>query len=414
MFITYFLFRSLLFPFSLLPYKALHALGKGLGIVVFYLVPKYRKRTLSNLSLASDLPLTEKKLKNLAKASLGNLLITCLEYGKLAKENNIHSLVTCKNPEAAKKILEEGKGVIFLCGHQANWELFFLEGTSRMPGVAIGQPIKNTLLYRWVLSIRQKFGGKIVLPKEAVKEGLRALKQVKFLGIVGDQGMPESGFCSAFLGRKAWTSPLPALLSYRSGCPLITAVMTRSCGKYEIEYSDPLWPNTNEPSDVEVPRLMQKALSFLEKSILAHPADWLWQHNRWKQQILGKVKKTYRQDAIAIFLPKEKSLWEEAVLTLATFREIYPTELLSVFTPFVLPQDYQVEEHHYDNLSSLAVKDYRYKLIFNFSENSSLKKHFNKLSMLTYADRAILAKQADLAIDTPLPQLISKALLNAH
>lgn len=413
MFITYLLFRSLLFPFSLLSYRTLHAVGKKLGILIFYLVPKYRKRTLSNLSLASDLPLDEKKLKALAKASLGNLLITCLEYGKLCRENNIHNLVTCKNPETAKKILEQGKGIIFLCGHQANWELFFLEGTSRMPGVAIGQPIKNTFLYKWVLSIREKFGGKIVLPKEAVKEGLRALKQNKFLGIVGDQGMPESGFCSSFLGRKAWTSPLPALLSYRSGCPLITATMTRSSGRYEIEYSDPLWPNTKEPSDVEVPRLMIEALSFLEKSIIAHPSDWLWQHNRWKQQILGKVRKAYRQDAIAIFLPKDPDLWKEVATTLALFRQIYPTEFITVFTPFSIDNTLGLEEYLYKELSDFSLKDYRYKLIFNFSENSSIRKHFHRLSMLTYADRSILAKEAKLPLNTSLSELISKAVLNA-
>jgi KDO2-lipid IV(A) lauroyltransferase len=387
--------------------------GKYLGTLIFYLVPKYRKRTLSNLSLASALCLNEKELKNLAKASLGNLLITCLEYGKLYKEKEIHSLVTCENPYEAKKIIDQGKGVIFLCGHQANWELFFLEGTSRMPGVAIGQPIKNTLLYRWVLSIRQKFGGKIVLPKEAVKEGLRALKQGKFLGIVGDQGMPESGFCSPFLGRNAWTSPLPALLSYRSGAPLITATMTRSHGKYKIQYSNPLFPNLNEQSDNEVPRFIREALSFLEKSILAHPCDWLWQHNRWKQQILGKVKKAYRQDAIALFLPKDPILWKELSSALTVFREIYPTELLSVFTPFPLNSSLEIEEHLYVDPKDLFVKDYRYKLIFNFTSDRSLYNHFKKQSMLTYADRETLAKHSHLSIDTPITELIKGAVLNA-
>ncbi|MBS0628453.1 MAG: hypothetical protein JSS09_09625, partial [Verrucomicrobia bacterium] len=331
--------RCALYPFSLLPYKALHFLGRKIGVVLFYLYPKYRKRTLSNLSLASDLCLQEKDLHRLAKESLGNLLTTCLEYSKLSSEKKIHALVTCDNPFVAQKMIDEGKGVIFLCGHQANWELFFLEGTSRMPGVAIGQPIKNTPLYDWILSIREKFGGKIVLPKQAVKEGLRALKQGKFLGVVGDQGMPGSGFCAPFLGRPAFTSPLPALLSYRSNSPLITATMIRKEGKYVIHYSEPLFPNLNEPMETEVPRLLKQALYPLELSIKENPAQWLWQHNRWKQQLLGRVKKIYRQDAIAIILPKNKELWKKLCSELTIFRDIYPTELLCFFTPFPILQN---------------------------------------------------------------------------
>ncbi len=114
--------RVALYPFSLLSYKALHLLGQKLGVILFYLYPKYRKRTLSNLSLASDLPLQEKDLHRLAKESLGNLLTTCLEYGKLSSEKKIRSLVTCDNPLIAQKMIDEGKGVIFLCGHQANWD----------------------------------------------------------------------------------------------------------------------------------------------------------------------------------------------------------------------------------------------------------------------------------------------------
>ena len=78
-------------------------------------------------------------------------MITCLEYAKFAKEKEISRVVICENPEAAQAILNEGKGIIFFCGHQSNWEVLFLEGTSRMPGVAIGRPIKNQKLYDWVL-----------------------------------------------------------------------------------------------------------------------------------------------------------------------------------------------------------------------------------------------------------------------
>ena len=69
-----------------------------------------------------------------------------------------------------------------------------------MPGVAIGRPVKNHFLYNWVVSMREKYGGKIIAPNQAIKEGLRGLKKGAFLGIVGDQGCPIAATAPLSLG----------------------------------------------------------------------------------------------------------------------------------------------------------------------------------------------------------------------
>ena len=56
-----------------LPFKLIHLIGKGAGTVAYYMLTKYRKRALSNLSLAENLDL--KDLKKVAKASFQNLAI---------------------------------------------------------------------------------------------------------------------------------------------------------------------------------------------------------------------------------------------------------------------------------------------------------------------------------------------------
>jgi len=264
MLITYLLIRLLTLPFAYLPYKAVHAIGRKLGTAVYFLFPKFRKRAQSNLALATDLHLSNEEVRRIAKESLQSLMITCLEYAKLAREKDIHNIVTCENHEEADEIMAQGKGLIFFCGHQANWELLFLEGSSRMPGIAIGRPIKNRYLYHWVQNMRQKFGGTIITPKNAIKEGLRGLKNGLFLGIVGDQGMPESGYSSNFLGRLAWTSPVPAMLAYKTNTPLIVATTHRANARYTIHYSDPIYPNPDAPKDTEVKRMMDIALEIYQ------------------------------------------------------------------------------------------------------------------------------------------------------
>jgi Kdo2-lipid IVA lauroyltransferase/acyltransferase len=254
--LEFFLIRALTYPFGLMPLSWIRAIGRCAGAIGFYLLRDYRKRTLSNLALATGLKLTQKEQIRYAKESFQNLAITCLEYPKFARKNHLSKMMRCENPEIADKLHASGQGIIFFCGHQSNWEVLFLEGTMRMKGTAIGKSIKNKLLYNWVLSIREQNGGKIIAPHNALREGLRALRKGEFLGIVGDQGMPNSGYSYPFLGRRAWTTTAPAILSYKANCPLIFASTKRTPKGYSIRYSDPLWPNLKAPLESETIRLM--------------------------------------------------------------------------------------------------------------------------------------------------------------
>lgn len=394
--LSFYLILCLTWPVRWLPYSAIHRLGKLLGTIAYFSIPKFRKRALSNLALASSLELTEKQIHLHARESMQNLMITCLEYAKFAGEKNIHRVAACANPEPAAQLMKENKPVIFFCGHQSNWEVLFLEGTTRMPGVAIGRPIDNAILYRWVLAIRQKFGGKMVERNNAVREGLRGLKRGSFLGIVGDQGMPDSGYSCPFFGRTAWTSPMPAILSYRTGSPIMVATTSRKNGRYHIRYSDPIWPSSEAPMDQEIDRLMRASLAELEQSIKAEPGQWLWSHNRWKQSTRGKLKSRFRHESILIILSKEEDL--------SPFREIYPREFITVYAPKgVNVQLDDAEIVHYEGQEDVLKRDYRFKLVFNFTSFAKVKPHFMRLAAFTVASQD----------EIPGPHALKKAVLNA-
>jgi KDO2-lipid IV(A) lauroyltransferase len=394
--LVYLLIRLITLPFAYLPYRTIHAIGRHLGTLTYFLIPKFRKRALSNLALATDLQLSNDEVRRIAKESLQSLMITCLEYAKLARENNIRNIATCENPEKADEIMAKGKGLIFFCGHQANWELLFLEGTSRMTGVAIGRPVKNRHLYNWVKNMREKFGGTIITPKNAIKEGLRGLKKGAFLGIVGDQGMPESGYCSPFLGRLAWTSPVPAMLAYKTNTPLMVATTRRENGRYLIRFSDPIYPNQDAPKEEEIKRMMDQALAYYQESIKACPEQWLWIHNRWKQQTLDAIHRPYRCDSIALFLPDDETLLRD----IQQIRTLYPTEHLALFVPKNHIPQINAEIHSYTDLKETLLDDLRFKLVVNFTGNKQINHHYKKLSAVTtvspksFAEFALAVKNA--------------------
>ena len=392
---SYALIRTLTFPLRYMPYRWIHQTGKILGRLSFYLLRNYRKRTLSNLALAKSLALNNEQIIETAKQSFENLAINCLEYPKLGADKNISETVQCLNPELANELHAKGQGIIFFCAHQANWEVLFLDGTTRMRGIAIGKEIKNKRLYNWITSIREKNGGKIVSLKSAIREGLRSLKSGAFLGIVGDQGAPGSGYSFPFLGRSAWTTTSPALLAYKTNCPIIFAQIRRVDAKYQIHYSDPIWPNLTKPLEQEVVHMMDKTLTLLQESIKKLPSQWLWQHNRWKQQTLQNISKQYRLDSICIILPPDPTEFQQINIHLPTLKELYPTEFFFILTHKNNHPSIEADEIiTYENLPETLLEDYRFKLVFNFTNYKKIKPHYLRLSAFHVLNRSDLQKLA--------------------
>ena len=393
--ISYTLIRALVFPARWMPYSWIHRIGKVVGRAAFYFLSNYRKRTLSNLALAKSLDLNNEQIVETAKQSFGNLAINCLEYAKIAADKKLFQTVQCQNPEVANELHAKGKGIVFFCAHQANWELLFLDGTTRMKGVAIAKESKNKKLYNWIVSIREQYGGKIIPQQSGLKEGLRALKAGAFLGIVGDQGAPGSGYSFPFFGRTAWTSTAPALLAYKTNCPIIFAQIRRIAGKYQIHYSDPIWPDRKRPLEHEIVHMMDKTLTLLQDSIKEQPNQWLWQHNRWKQQTPRNLYKEFRYDAICVILPPDKVQFDEINPHLETLKSLYPTELFHLISKKGnIPSIHGDEIIYYENIDETLIEDYRFKLVFNFTDYKSIKKHYLRLSAFHVFNIDQLTKRA--------------------
>ena len=263
-----------------------------------------------------------------------------------------------------------------------------------MRGMAIGRAIHNKCLYRWIVSIREKFGGKIVEPKNALREGIGALRKGVFLGIVGDQGKPDSGYAFPFFGRRAWTSTAPAFLSYRTHSPILFAETRRVKGGYRIRYSDPIWPDRTKPMEDEIPILMDKISHLLQESIRRRPGEWLWQHKRWKQPSYHNIRPEYSEDSVCIILPPDLSTW---IPHLTTFKQIYEFPFLALMVhesnrgkPLIDAD----ETIYYRTLEETLLYDYRFKLIFNFTDFAKIGPHYKKLSAFKVIDLPHLKKAA--------------------
>ena len=82
-----------------------------------------------------------------------------------------------------------------------------------------------------------------------------------------------------------------------------------------------------------------------------------------------------------------------------------------IFTPFPLESPLSAEVTLYSNYTELEKRDYRFKLLFNFTREKGLNKFFSPIQI---ADIPSLAKEASTKEDAPLSDLLQGALLHAR
>ena len=405
-FISYAILRCFGWGISFLPYRTLHGVGRVMGVVIYHLHRSFRKKAMTNLAIAYGKTMSEEERRKIAKRSFQNLTITCFEFFRLKKsKDKLSEIVELAEGHEAFSLLKQKQGVVFLTGHQANWEIPFIGITAHTEGIAIGRPIKNKWLYNWVLSVREMNGGKIVMPKQAIKKGTEALREGKFLGIVGDQAFPESSYSYPLFGTRAWTTTTPALIAYKTNSPLVVATSKRVKGKYYIEGSPLMWPDTTKPLKEEVIRLMNASMSYLEKSIQSRPHEWLWQHDRWKQGGVDHVKREFRYGFILTLLPKADSY----LTYINLLKEIYPRSFLTFLVPEKVDVNVEgVEMVPYVNEEGLCLRDWRYQLVIDLVDSSRARKHYAKLGAFKTLNLKKLKKLS--SIEGSLDKILKHAL----
>ncbi len=338
--------------------------------------------------------------------------MTCLDYLKIKQsEHHLDEIIVCDNPHVMEEIRRAGHGLVFFEGHQANWEVPFLYASAIMPGTAVGRPVKNPLLYRWLLSLREMKGGKIIPPKNALQEGLSALKEGRFIGLVADQALTTSSYSYPLFGRRAWTSTAPALLACKANCPVIVGLIRRENHRYHLTFSDPIWPDPKLSLKANVIQIMDRVMATLEASILQRPAEWMWLHNRWKQIGLSHIYRRFRHDILLILLPRSKRYAEFAAL-IPQIAELYSRAEITVFYPQGYPEPWRsshISARPYTSEKEWFCNDWRTQMLFNFTDNKKIEKHYHQRCAFTIINLDNLGKAQN--ADDTLEKLLHKKLL---
>ena len=266
--------------------------------------------------------------------------------------------------------------------------MMLLERSRSMHSVGVGRPLKNPFIYKLITKVRERFNTKMVPPKGALKECLKALKSNKFVGFISDQAYLEEGIETKFFNQTVLSSPAAATLAYKTNKPLI--VITNVCinGHYYTKFHPPIYKNKEIERASSIKAMTQKALDYLEKEIRKHPDQYLWLHNRFKRKC--GTKRKYRSERNLLLL--SPNTLEKHRDSLKAIAEVYPNSINHLYI-------HKDESHNalnlfytksYNCMSELFFTDFSFKLLFNFTNNKALSNHFLKQSITRVLDQSNL------------------------
>jgi KDO2-lipid IV(A) lauroyltransferase len=268
-----------------IPFRFGHVLVMILRIFAQYIF-KYRKKVILK-NLKSSFPeLGEERIRTMISDVYKNFLQLWIEIMQTWRLNNEFLSENFKifNWEIVEQAIEEKRGLVLVTGHLGNYEWAVHYCMMHLKNVhAIMKRLKNTKINDFMVSIRELTGGKVIYKKNALRKGLKVLKEGKSVAIVSDQHAGSQGIRVFFFGRPASTATGTAIFHLKSGAPIVFVTgIRRDLGKIDIHFERIPVSKNRTLNDKSILALTQLHTSILEKWIREYPTQYFWTHRRWK------------------------------------------------------------------------------------------------------------------------------------
>jgi len=268
-----------------LPLPLLAALGRGLGLALYVLVPERRHVTLTNLDLCfPHLSATEKAA--LARRHFAAFGRSFVELGLWwwASPERIRRLVRLDGGD--KLAAYKDKPVILLVPHFVGIDAGAMRLMLEHGVVAIYTHQKNRVFEAAMNGGRQRFGNcELASRQEGTRKALKAMKAGRFFHYSPDMDYgPKESIFVPFFGVQTATITGLARLAKLTGATVIPFV-TRMAGKGYVATVGEPWVDFPSAGELDDARRLN---AFIEVEVLKSPEQYYWLHKRFKTRPPGE------------------------------------------------------------------------------------------------------------------------------
>jgi KDO2-lipid IV(A) lauroyltransferase len=273
---------------ALLPAPLGLAVGRRLGDLLWWLLPRRRRVALDNLQRAFGRELSPAARRRLARRSFQHLGVNLIEACRyfFRPTDVMLGRVRLMGVEHLRTAATRGRGVLILTAHYGNWELMAAaHELTGLPLSIVMRPLDHPLLDDLAARFRRRSGAELIVKQRAVREILQALRRQRMVGILLDQNAARSeGVFVPFFGTLASTSKGLAVLALRTGAPVVPVFLRREPGGgHCLEVGS----EVSVPPGEDVAALTASFNREIEAAIRRAPEQWLWMHARWRTRPPG-------------------------------------------------------------------------------------------------------------------------------
>lgn len=272
-----------------IPLRISLAFARILGVLSYYLLWRYRKRALRNIEIAFNTNMKSREQVRIIKALAKNLWKSFVEiiYSTGPHKGKISERIMLEGRENLERALSYRKGVIAVSAHLGNFAIlgFGLVRNGYRAHIVI-KPVDDRGVENIFQVYRKRQGANFILTKpsdECLKKILKALRSNEIVCLLVDLDKRRSSVMVDFIGKPAATTISPAVISLRTGSPIVPIFIIRDindCHKIYIE--PPLEVEMPSTQDDYILKITEKINKVIQGYIFRYPEQWSWINQRWE------------------------------------------------------------------------------------------------------------------------------------
>jgi KDO2-lipid IV(A) lauroyltransferase len=284
--LIYAIARALIGIIQWLSLPAAARLGRTLGGLAFYAIPRYRRVAIENLMLCFGREKSPAEIRELARENfrrIGENYVCAIKTAGMSAADlkpHIEFAGIDRLPPPTGQALPN---VVIAIGHFGNFELYarFHDVRPDYQCATTYRALKQPALNRLMQTLRRR-SGCLYFERRADGPLLRSTlgQGGIILGLLADQS--SQGLHAPFLGRDCNTGLAPAILALRYHTELYTAFCFRIApAKWRLEVAQKIETHASghpRPSE----DIMREVNRSFEEAVRRDPANWFWVHRRWK------------------------------------------------------------------------------------------------------------------------------------
>lgn len=271
-------------PVRALPLPMARAVGRALGLLVYYMFKKRRQVALKNLNLIYGECTDKGERKRMARAVFRHFGEWGAEFVKIPQLSraDVDHLVTVEGEENLRRALASGKGTLLITGHFGNWEFMARWLTIHgYPLNVVARKANDPNADKLLVDTREGNGANVFSRGNSARAVLQCLKKNEIVGLLPDQNAAD--VFVPFLGHPTGTVDGPAVIHLKTGAPLLFSWCIRTPeDRFHILFEPPVVVESQRDRAADVARVMTLINARLETQIRRHPTQWLWLHDRWR------------------------------------------------------------------------------------------------------------------------------------